>query len=55
MRTGTVRVVLLFLVTASLLAGCASDSPGKRPIVVGSKIDTEGALLANMIMLALKN
>ncbi|MBN1856171.1 MAG: ABC transporter substrate-binding protein [Dehalococcoidia bacterium] len=38
-----------------LCAGCAGGSGGKGPVVVGSKIDTEGALLANAIILLLED
>jgi len=38
-----------------MLSGCASRAGGKGPIVVGSKIDTEGALLAQTIILLLEN
>ncbi|MFW6056213.1 MAG: ABC transporter substrate-binding protein [Chloroflexota bacterium] len=55
MRTGLLRVTMLLLLVASLLAGCTSEDAGKEPITVGSKIDTEGALLANMIILLLED
>ena len=43
--------IILLAVTAS---GCAEqDDTGKGPIEVGSKIDTEGALLSQMIILML--
>jgi osmoprotectant transport system substrate-binding protein len=44
-------LALVFL----LLTGCVGGTQGKGPIVVGSKIDTEGALLAHTIMLLLEN
>ncbi len=44
------------LVSALVLAGCSSEPEGpKGPITVGSKIDTEGALLAQMIILMLRD
>jgi osmoprotectant transport system substrate-binding protein len=49
--------VLMFLFFAALLAfGAPSpgSAEGKGPIVVGSKIDTEGALLGQMIILTLR-
>lgn len=55
MRAGSLRIAVVLLLIASLIAGCAPDGSGKGPIVVGSKIDTEGALLANMIMLLLED
>ena len=48
----TFIVAVSLLVSLSLLLGCAGGG-GKNPIVVGSKIDTEGALLAHTIMLLL--
>jgi len=38
-----------------LLSGCAQQTDEKGPIVVGSKIDTEGALLAQTIILLLQD
>jgi len=51
------RIIAVVLVTlAGLLPlGCADTDAGKGPIVVGSKIDTEGALLANAIILMLED
>ncbi len=43
------------LLCGLLLIGCAGGGEGKGPIVVGSKIDTEGALLAHTIMLLLED
>ena len=46
------------LVILGLILGCASPGPGqatKGPITVGSKIDTEGALLSQMIILLLQD
>lgn len=56
MRTSPVRATALCLAACVfILAGCAGSTTGKGPIVVGSKIDTEGALLANMILLRLED
>jgi len=54
------KVLLLLLSFLLLLAitlpGCARQSEaGKGPITVGSKIDTEGALLSQMIILMLRD
>ena len=44
------------LVSALVLGGCSSTpEEAKGPIVVGSKIDTEGSLLAQMIILMLRD
>lgn len=51
---GINTVVLVMLVGVIPLA-CADTDTGKGPIVVGSKIDTEGALLANAIILMLED
>jgi osmoprotectant transport system substrate-binding protein len=51
-------LVVISIVIASVLAlsGCAGQGGGgKGPIVVGSKIDTEGALLSQMIILMLRD
>lgn len=55
MRTGFIRVAVLCLLIVSLAGGCAQGAGGKGPIVVGSKIDTEGSLLAQMIILLLQD
>ncbi|MBO8154690.1 ABC transporter substrate-binding protein [Thermovirga sp.] len=50
--------VLAALIMAVLVSACpqvAWTSEAEKPIVVGSKIDTEGALLGNMIVALLKN
>lgn len=52
-RAGATTVTVLMLVCL-VLSGCATPSDGKGPIVVGSKIDTEGSLLAHTIMLLLE-
>jgi len=52
-RTSKISVIAVsLLVILLLLPGCAGAG-GKDPIVVGSKIDTEGALLAQTILLLL--
>jgi osmoprotectant transport system substrate-binding protein len=53
-RAGT-RRAMLGLAAAGLLAGTARAQRAAGPVVVSSKIDTEGALLGNMILLALRN
>ncbi len=52
-RFSVATVTLLILI--ALLAGCAGNSNGKGPITVGSKIDTEGALLAQTMILLLED
>ncbi len=53
------RVIILLGVIAISLAlilpGCAGPGAGKGPITIGSKIDTEGALLSQMIIALLKD
>ncbi|MDP2211700.1 MAG: ABC transporter substrate-binding protein [Candidatus Aquicultor sp.] len=55
-----VLIVLALAVGAPALSGCASRQPQnqtadkKGPVIVASKIDTEGALLGNMIIEMLK-
>ncbi len=53
LRKLILSLIVLFLLTAPLFSGGRGESKGE--IVVGSKIDTEGALLGNMIVLALEN
>ena len=50
-------LLLSFLVLLAVTAsGCAGeDEAGKGPIVVGSKIDTEGSLLSQVIILMLRD
>lgn len=55
-------VIALFFFLVLLLSGCTSTTKeeakkgeDKGPIVIASKIDTEGALLGQMIVLALKD
>jgi osmoprotectant transport system substrate-binding protein len=56
MKTGrATRRAVLGLGTAAVLAGTATAQRAGGPVVVSSKIDTEGALLGNMILLALQN
>ncbi|HEV7263395.1 MAG TPA: ABC transporter substrate-binding protein [Falsiroseomonas sp.] len=50
----TRRMMLALGATAMLARGAAAQRAG-GPVVVSSKIDTEGALLGNMILLALQN
>ncbi len=55
MRSGSVCKAFGIILSLLLLAGCSSGTQGKGPIVVGSKIDTEGSLLANTIILLLES
>ncbi|MFH1031419.1 MAG: ABC transporter substrate-binding protein [Chloroflexota bacterium] len=45
------------IIVAMIVSGCTSNQPtvAKSPITVGSKIDTEGALLSQMIILMLRD
>ncbi len=52
-RFSTLAVTLVTVL--ALLTACAGGGGGKGPIVVGSKIDTEGALLAHTVMLLLED
>jgi len=52
-RAGITTIAALALI-GLVLSGCAAPSGAKGPIVVGSKIDTEGSLLAHTIMLLLQ-
>jgi len=55
MKTIIRLLVLIPVVLAVVLAGCASSTSGEKgPITVGSKIDTEGGLLSQMIILMLE-
>ena len=51
------RLGLIVIVLAVLMAGCGGEEAEvtKGPITVGSKIDTEGSLLAQMIILMLED
>lgn len=54
MRVHSVLICLTLLV--GMVAGCGEGGPqGKGPVSVGSKIDTEGALLAHIIILELRD
>ena len=52
-----ISVATIFIVALALLVvGCAGPGEeGKGPIVIGSKIDTEGALLSQIIILMLRD
>jgi osmoprotectant transport system substrate-binding protein len=54
MRVRAVLLVMSVLLISASFLGCSATS-GERPIVVGSKIDTEGALLAHTILLLLED
>jgi osmoprotectant transport system substrate-binding protein len=47
-------IILVMAAALPLFAGGSSEGEGKGPITVGSKIDTEGSLLGNMILLLLE-
>ncbi len=51
---GTILLLILSL-SASVWAGGSSEAPAKGPVTVGSKIDTEGGLLGEMIVLLLRD
>ncbi len=55
MRRGAGILVTSLLICTLLVGGCTAGGDGKGPIEVGSKIDTEGALLAHTIMLLLED
>ena len=49
-------LIVAVITLALVVSGCAGPGgTGKGPIVVGSKIDTEGALLSQMIILLLRD
>lgn len=48
-------LLVVFVTLALAASGCGGATSGKGPITVGSKIDTEGALLSQMIILMLRN
>ena len=51
----TIWLLLVILMTFALMSGCVGGrESGKGPITVGSKIDTEGALLSQIIIQMLK-
>ncbi len=50
-----IALVIVLIMLALAIPGCAGGAGGaKGPITVGSKIDTEGALLSQMIILMLR-
>jgi osmoprotectant transport system substrate-binding protein len=55
MRVRFATVAVTIMTVLALLAACSGGGGGKGPIVVGSKIDTEGALLANAMILLLED
>lgn len=52
---GLLVMILVTLVMAASACAGGGTTAGKGPITVGSKIDTEGALLSQMIILALRD
>lgn len=52
-----ITILIFFVAAATLFAAGASEEsqPSKGPVTVASKIDTEGALLGNMIVLILES
>lgn len=49
-------LILVLLVFSFIASGCAGETTGQKgPIVVGSKIDVEGSLLSQMIILMLRS
>ncbi len=55
MRTHSRLKIVVVILFSLLLVGCAPSGNGEEPVVVGSKIDTEGALLAHTIILLLEH
>ena len=56
MKKTLILLLTFFILLAVTASGCAGqDEAGKGPIEVGSKIDTEGALLSQMIILMLRD
>ncbi len=58
MKRSAVIVLIIGLASLLVLVGCSSagtSSTTAKPITVGSKIDTEGGLLAQIILLQLQN
>ncbi len=56
MKRGLNLLIVVVITLALVVSACAGPgSAGKGPIVVGSKIDTEGALLSQMIILLLRD
>lgn len=54
LRKLLMAIMMVLIALLPLLASGAGEQTRTVPIVVGSKIDTEGALLGNMILLALE-
>lgn len=50
-----IATILIAVAGALFATGAAEDEGSKGPVTVASKIDTEGALLGNMIVLVLEN
>jgi osmoprotectant transport system substrate-binding protein len=55
MRRCLTLLGLMLIILALVLPGCAQAETDKGPITVGSKIDTEGSLLAQVIILLLED
>ena len=56
MKTLVTALLAFVLIFSLLITGCSNDGDtGKGPVTVGSKIDTEGSLLAQMMILALRD
>jgi len=56
MKRLIILVICSIVVVSVIVTGCTvKDESGKGPIVVGSKIDTEGALLSQIIILMLRD
>lgn len=51
----TIMLLIIMILATPIFAGGVREPSGTKAIVVGSKIDTEGALLGNMIVLALEH
>lgn len=55
MRSTLITLAIILTISAPLFTKGTTESSGGQPLIVGSKIDTEGALLGNMILLALED
>ena len=55
MKSFVKLLVIIVGMVALIVSGCNGGGGGKGPITVGSKIDTEGALLSQMIILLLRD
>ncbi|MFC2068433.1 ABC transporter substrate-binding protein [Chloroflexota bacterium] len=56
MKKLLILLASLFVLLAFIVSGCVGQGSGEKgPIVVGSKIDTEGSLLSQIIILMLKD